>query len=149
MPESLPSFAPKDLLGWRHFSHVADIGVMGFGPGPHWAFEQAAMAMTAVITDQHIDLPDYATIFCEGESLEDLFVAWLNALVYEMAVRNMIFGGYVVRIADRRLCGAAYGETIDQKKHQPACEVKGATYTELRVAKSESGIWTAQCVIDV
>lgn len=143
------ALSPKEILGWRHFAHMADVGVIGYGPTPHWAFEQAARAMTAVITDERIDLPDYATVFCEGTSLDDLFFAWLNAVAYEMAVRGMIFGDFVVRLADGRLCAAAYGEAIDQKRHQPACEVKGATYTELRVAQSRNGVWTAQCVIDV
>lgn len=149
MPRSDPSISPEELLGWRHFSHEADIGVAGFGPAPHWAFEQAALAMTRAITDEPIGLPDYAMIFCEGDGVEDLFFAWLNAITYEMAVRSMVFGDYVVRIAGRRLCAAAYGEPIDQKRHQPACEVKGPTYTELRVTQAANGIWTAQCVIDV
>lgn len=34
---------------WEHFSHQADIGLRGLGATPEQAFEQAAMAMTAVI----------------------------------------------------------------------------------------------------
>ena len=41
---------------WEHFPHDADIGVRGFGPTVVAAFEQAALALTAVITDPgHID----------------------------------------------------------------------------------------------
>jgi len=36
--------------GWEHFSHDADIGVRGFGPSIEAAFEQAALAQTAVVT---------------------------------------------------------------------------------------------------
>ncbi len=38
-------------MRWEHFEHGADIGVRGIGPTPASAFEQAALALTAVITD--------------------------------------------------------------------------------------------------
>ncbi|MBT9613287.1 MAG: archease, partial [Burkholderiales bacterium] len=37
------------MTHWEHFTHGADIGVRGFGNTPSEAFEQAALAMTAVI----------------------------------------------------------------------------------------------------
>lgn len=37
------------MLRWEHFPHGADIGVRGFGPTMAAAFEQAALAMTAVV----------------------------------------------------------------------------------------------------
>jgi SHS2 domain-containing protein len=37
---------------------------------------------------------------------------------------------------------------VDIARHQPAVEIKGATYTSLRVAQ-EDGAWVAQTVVDV
>ena len=42
----------------------------------------------------------------------------------------------------------AWGEPIDVEKHQPAVEIKGATYTELAVYEQD-GQFVAQCVVDV
>jgi len=36
---------------WEHFPHEADMGVRGIGNSKEEAFEQAAIAMSAVITD--------------------------------------------------------------------------------------------------
>lgn len=36
---------------WEHFPHQADIGVRGMGATLAQAFEQAALALTAVIVD--------------------------------------------------------------------------------------------------
>ena len=36
---------------WEHFEHEADIGIRGIAPTLEQAFEQAAIAMTAVMTD--------------------------------------------------------------------------------------------------
>jgi protein archease len=73
----------------------------------------------------------------------------MNAIIYEMAVRSMLFGRFEVKITDTRLKGILSGEPIDQAKHLPACEPKGATYTALRVAQGSDGLWSAGCVIDV
>ena len=69
--------------------------------------------------------------------LELLFVEWLNAIIYEMAVRKMLFSRYIVTIDGTRLHGTLWGEPVDVARHAPACEPKGATYTALRVVGRE------------
>jgi SHS2 domain-containing protein len=135
---------------WEHFSHEADMGVRGIAPSKEGAFEQAALAMFAVITDLNRVSPTEAvTIACEAPDDELLLADWLNALIYEMATRKMIFGRVAVKIADHRLEATAWGEPVLVAKHQPAVEVKGATYTSLSVAQDRHGTWVAQCVVDV
>jgi len=41
--------------GWEHFSHDADVGVRGFGATPAQAFEQAALAMSAIVTREQVE----------------------------------------------------------------------------------------------
>jgi SHS2 domain-containing protein len=135
---------------WEHFSHGADIGIRGIGGNPAQAFEQAALALTAVVTDPDGVAPaEEVAITCEEADMELLFADWLNAVIYEMTTRDMLFCRYRVSIRDGRLTATAAGEAIDRERHQPAVEPKGATYTELRVARAEDGRWIAQCVVDV
>ena len=135
---------------WEHFPHRADMGVRGVGPTLAAAFEQTALAMTAVVTDPASVAPAMAVdIDCEAPDDELLLVDWLNALILEMAARHMLFSRFEVGLDGRHLHATAWGESVDIEKHQPAVEVKGATYTELKVEKSESGRWLAQCVVDV
>ena len=136
---------------WEHFPHQADVGVRGCGPTRDAAFEQAALALTGAVCDPHIVRSiDRIEVDCEAEDDEMLLVAWLNALIYEMATRRMMFGRYRVQIADgRHLHAEASGEPVDIPRHQPAVEPKGATVTELRVAEASPGNWLAQCVVDV
>lgn len=136
--------------GWAHFPHQADMGVRGSGPTLAAAFEQAALAMTAVVTDPAAVAPALAVdIDCEAPDDELLLVDWLNALILEMAARHLLFGRFEVALNGHRLHATAWGETVDTQKHQPAVEIKGATYTELKVRRDESGRWLAQCVVDV
>ena len=134
---------------WEHFPHDADVGIRGRGASLAEAFEQAALALTGIVTDADIAAETQVEVVCEAPDVEVLLVEWLNAIIYEMAVRNMIFGRYKVTLSDTRLKGTMWGETVDQAKHAPACEPKGATFTALRVAKEPDGTWSAGCIIDV
>jgi uroporphyrinogen-III synthase len=137
-------------IGWSHFVHGADIGIEGRGRDLAAAFEQAALALTAVITDPAAVEPRHpVTVACEGPDPELLLVDWLNALIYEMATRRVLFGRFAVTLEDGRLTGTAWGQPVDAARHHPAVEVKGATYTALRVGQDAEGTWTARCVVDV
>lgn len=134
---------------WEHYEHGADVGVRGFGATKAQAFEQAAVAMTAAIADPATILArDKVSVRCEAPDDELLLAEWLNAMVYEMAARKMLFREFDVRVDGARLSGDAWGEPVDAERHHPAVEVKGATYTTLRVARHGDG-WLAQTVVDV
>lgn len=142
--------AQASAARWELFPHGADVGVRGMGPSLDAAFEQAALALTAVLTDPGcVEARDAVDVVCEAPDAEILLTDWLNALVYEMATRNMLFGRFSVRIEGGHLEGRAWGETVDAGRHQPAVEVKGATMTALKVTEDRPGHWLAQCVVDV
>jgi SHS2 domain-containing protein len=134
---------------WAHFSHSADIGLVGVGPTKAEAFRQAAIALTAVVTDpEHVRAVTSVDITCRAPSDELLLVDWLNAVIYEMSVRSMLFGDFTVTIDDSGLHGRAWGEPVNPARHEPAVEIKGATMTALQVTPVHGG-WCAQCVVDV
>lgn len=138
------------MASWEHFPHQADIGIRGIGGSPAAAFEQAARALTAVITDpSRIRDETEVDITCEAPSLDVLLVDWLNAVIYEMTTRSMLFGRFAVTIEGLELSAKAIGEPVDRARHEPVVEPKGATFTELRVERDEKGRWVAQCVVDV
>jgi tRNA nucleotidyltransferase (CCA-adding enzyme) len=134
---------------WEHFEHGADVGVRGCGATKAEAFEQAALALTAAVADPAVVRPlERVELACEAPDDELLLAEWLNALVYEMATRRMLFSRFAVTLEGTRLEAQAWGEPVDAARHQPAVEVKGATYTDLRVAPQDGG-WVAQTVVDV
>lgn len=134
---------------WVHFHHDADIGVWGRGRSASEAFEQAALALTAIVTDAPVEGETRVDVACRREDLGLLFVDWLDAVIYEMSVRKMLFGKFSVAIDGFSLQGSMWGEPVDVARHAPACEPKGATLTELDVGQGPDGRWSARCVIDV
>ena len=134
---------------WEEFAHGADVGIRGFGASVAQAFEQAALAMSAQVCDLGRIQPREAVAFdCEAPDLELLLVEWLNQLIFEMSTRKMLFSRFAVEVEGNRLHAQAWGETIDRSRHEPAVEIKGATYTALRVG-CEGAEWVAQTVLDV
>jgi tRNA nucleotidyltransferase (CCA-adding enzyme) len=149
-PGALASASAIASPPWEHFAHQADIGVRGRGPTKEAAFAAAALALTAVVAAPESVRPlAEVALSCRAPDDELLLVEWLNALVTEMAVRRMLFSRFEIRLRAGELQARLWGEPVDVGRHQPAVEVKGATYTELRVRPADDGGWLAQCVVDV
>jgi tRNA nucleotidyltransferase (CCA-adding enzyme) len=135
---------------WELYSHPSDIGIRGFGPTREAAFAQAAMALTAVITDlQKVQPKEAVDIVCEEQDDELLFINWLSALLYEMDTRGMLFGRFEIEPIEGGIKARAWGEPVEVVRHEPAVEVKAATYADLKVERKDDGTWVAQCIVDV
>jgi tRNA nucleotidyltransferase (CCA-adding enzyme) len=135
---------------WEHFEHDADIGLRASASSRESLFEAMAEALTALITDPgKVRAEEAVAIRCEAPDDALLLIDWLNALVYEMATRGMLFGDWRVSLHDQVLEAVVRGERVDRIRHEPVVEVKGATYTALSVSRDSAGTWHAQCVVDV
>ncbi len=139
---------------YEHFPHGADVGVRGFGETAAEAFEQAALAVFALLADDlesvRPEIEEHIEI--EATSPEALLVAFLNELISIADARHLVFGRFAVRLVlgpDRSFASArAWGEPFDPERHDCTVQPKGATFTALRVAAEDAG-WVAQCVVDV
>lgn len=152
LPAELPTAMPamRSAPCWELFAHGADVGVRGWGCTQAQAFEQAARALTAVLTDPAaVRAQRSLTLTCRAPDDELLLLAWLNRLVTEMSLRGMLFSGFRVMLSQGTLRARVTGERINQARHRPAVEVKGATATELCVLQRPDGLWLAQAVVDV
>jgi SHS2 domain-containing protein len=135
---------------WEHFDHQADIGIRGYGRTMAEAFEQAGVALTSVVTPvDRVGHQITVRVQCEAPDREMLFADWLNTILREMSALRMLFSEFRVGIEGNRLTAELAGEAIDPAKHEPATEVKGASYHHLRVEQDAGGTWMAQCVVDV
>ncbi len=134
---------------WEHFPHEADMGVRGIGPTKEAAFEGAALALTAVITDPDEVIPtQQVTITCQAPDDELLLVDWLNALVYEMATRKMLFGRFEVHSTTVRYTPRPGGNRLRSPGIDSPSRSKGDLYGSPRQAGPE-GVLDRECVVDV
>ena len=135
---------------WEHFHHQADIGIRGVGDTLAEAFKEGAIALTAVIADpSKVQAKESISIESHADEPDLLFADWINALIYEIDVRKMLFSRFDVQIDGGHLTAQIWGEPADPARHEIAVEVKAATFMALKVFQDDSGQWVAQCVVDV
>lgn len=136
---------------WEHFRHRSDVGVRGCGATPEAAFEQAALALAAVVTDPaHVRPVVPVDIKCESKNADTLLVEFMDAVIHESARKHMVFGRFEVHLDRGRLWARAWGEPIDPRRHRSVRAPKNATRTALRVTRDpEARDWVAQCVLHV
>ena len=144
---------PRQSIGGR-FKMIGDavdkMKISTFDVRADKSRSDRALALTSVVTDPtRIASKEAVEVTCEAPDDAYLLLDWLNALIYEMAVRRVVFGRFAVSIQGNRLDGWAWGEPVDRKRHRPAVEPKGATLTALKVGIRDDGAWVAQCVVDV
>jgi SHS2 domain-containing protein len=133
---------------YEFFEHEADVGIRGIGSSLEEAFAEAARAMFSVMVDIDKVKPIKSIeIACKAENDEELFIEFLNKLLAEATINEMVFSSFIVQIRDHELTGTAKGEKLDPERHDIKTEVKAATYSQLRVERDEEFI--VQCIVDV
>lgn len=131
-----------------YFEHDADVGIVGRGVTLEEAFEAAARATFAIMTDiASVRLEETAPVEFEEADEELALVRWLNLLLGSARERGLIFGRFWIERDGVRWRGGASGEKW-RPELERGVEVKGATLTALAVKRDESG-WEARCVVDV
>lgn len=132
------------------FTHASDMGVRGRGKTIERAFENVGLALTSMVTDLQLVSPkESVKIKRSAPDLELLLLDWLNAIIYEMSTRNMLFCCYEVHIKDLTLEATLIGEEVDRSRHAPIVEPKAATFSELKVEQLPDDHWLVQAVIDI
>ena len=159
-----------------YFDHDADMGIVGCGTRIEEAFENAATAVFAMMTNLgQVRLRESVVIEFEEADAELALVTWLNLLLGQARSRALVFGRFHLRrdgaspkVGDRRsgppeevgtfpsrgieTSGARWSGTAEGEPWRAGLErgveVKGATLTGLAVTQQD-GLWEARCVVDV
>ncbi len=135
---------------WKHLDHRADIGIQGIGPSLEQAFAQAGLALMAVMCDlELIREEESRTIKIIGDDQELLLFDFLNELIFLVCAQGFVYSRLEVDITGDELHARVRGEPLDSLRHQPAVEVKGASFNGLRVGRDKNGKYITSCIVDV
>lgn len=140
-------------MSYEYLDHEADIGILASGKELREAFVDGAKAMFNVMVNLDDVKPEKKVeISCNATDVAALFVEWLNELLSQRDIKDMLFSEFDVKISQKGdtyfLEGHALGQQIDQDKQEIKTEVKGATYSGLKYdIKNE--MHTLQCVLDI
>ncbi|MBI3292662.1 MAG: archease, partial [Elusimicrobia bacterium] len=106
--------------------------------------------MCSLIADLNtVALKQRAEVSLEAPDRELLLVAWLNELLYLLAVQKLIGARFhIPALTDNALKGSLEGEPFDRQRHRPNLEIKAATYHELSIRQTPHG-YHATVLFDV
>ncbi len=130
-------------------SHTADTGIVAYGESPAEAFANAAFGAFDLVFDlSEVSGSEECRVEVEAETLGELLVAWLSALLAEAEIRGLVFSAFQVEmLAGGRLRGTAAGSpSAGRELRGPP--VKAVTYHDLAVEQVPGG-WRARVIFDV
>lgn len=135
-------------MRFSYFEHDADVGVVGRGETVEQAFEAAAQAVFAIMTNlDGVQSREEILIEFEEADLEFALVIWINLILGKARESGMVFNDFHLQRNGQqwraRITGEKWRDALER-----GVEVKGATFTMLSVRQMK-GIWVAQCVVDV
>jgi SHS2 domain-containing protein len=120
--------------GHRSLEHTTDAYIEAWGPTLERAFAQAAEAVYETMLNlQKIDPIVEKHVRADGHDKKELLYNWLEQLLLEFDIRQMVYVSYDISIASDRptlfkLHAKVKGEKYDRGRHGAKTEVKGVTY---------------------
>jgi SHS2 domain-containing protein len=120
--------------GHRLLEHTTDAYIEAWGPTLERAFAHAAEGFYETMLNlEKIDPTVEANVKAGGHDEKELLYNWLEALLLEFDIKDMVYASYDISIASDgptlfKLHAKVRGEKYDRSKHGAKTEVKGVTY---------------------
>ena len=150
----MKKYEPLDISG--------DVGLKAYGGTIDEVFINAAVGMYSLITNINlIEEKKSIDISVERSSIEDLFVSWLNELIFHFDTYGFIGKRIEIESSEfgvqslekhptltYKISAKIYGEDFDSTRHESRLLIKAATYHKLRVQKIND-IYEAEVIFDI
>jgi SHS2 domain-containing protein len=135
--------------GYETLEHTADVGLRAWGPDLAAVFEQAAMALIAIMGQASGPATRHEDVTLEAPDGVALLVEWLSEVVFLFEARTFV----PLRIdadveAEPWRVRAAIDGCDAESFEQNGPAVKAVTYHEAELARSSSG-YEARVYLDV
>ena len=136
---------------YEYLEHTADMGLLVRGQSLSELLKNAAQGLfeTIAVVDT-VDETESIEIQLTAESVEELFVAWLDELIFRHETEEIFFKrANIHRCSETEMFATVYGESVNFDKHEVYTEIKSVTYHQLKVEQKPDGSWHAQVIFDL
>ena len=141
---------PNFVKNYELIEHTADVGIRVKGKELKDLFVNAALAMFDIMAQPKSKVPlrlEKVKVTQEADTLEDLFIGWLNELLSLSATKEIVFSSFnIILLGQHNIEAEALGGHF--KDFAIEKEIKAATYHQLKVEQTDSG-WIAEVILDV
>ena len=136
---------------FEYIEHTADAGMRVKGDTLESLFNHAAQGLFEMIAVvDTIDETLSIDVDIAAESIEMLFVRWLDELIFRHETDEIFFKRSNIRnVSPTELSAQVFGEPTNFNKHIVYTEIKAVTYHQLYVIQNPNGIWEAQVIFDL
>lgn len=138
------------MKSYELIDHTADVGLRAFGRDLETLFRNAAVGMFEMMTELERVTPTVSKeIHLEEKKVEDLFIRWLQELLYRFSVDRTFYRDFQFSaLTENKLAAVIRGEKMSDQKHILRKEVKAVTYHRLKVEKTKEG-WVGEVILDI
>lgn len=139
---------------YEFLDHTADVQIHAWGDDLKEVFENAAIAMTAYITDiNKIDITTKETIQVEADDLKGLLYRYLDEILFLFNADPYLLSKRVrILEFDRetkfRIKAECYGESFSLEKHCQGTEIKAITYSAMKI-NDDSDTHDVYFIVDI
>ncbi len=136
---------------YKYLEHTADMGLLVRGKNLSELLKNAAQGLfeTIAVVDT-IDETKSVEIQLTAESVEELFITWLDELIFQHETKEIFFKRATVQqCSETEISATVYGEPANFDKHEVYTEIKSTTYHQLEVLQKPDGSWRAQVIFDL
>ncbi|MEI6292770.1 MAG: archease [Methanomicrobiales archaeon] len=126
-------------MSYEELDHTADVRLRVRSPSLNSLFEETALAMMNIVYG--VSRPGTAekTIEIEAGNNETLLLDFLSEVLFLSEVEYIVFSSATVHISGNSLKALLTGEPFDPERHRGGTEVKGISYSGLRIVKEDEG----------
>ena len=133
-------------MKYKFLEHTADFKFQAYGSTLEKAFENAALAVSAFLTNKKpIKSIIKKRISIETEDKKSLLYEFLDNLIFLLDTESFIISKLKVKISDNSLTAELKG---DNASKYDINEIKAATYAEMHIKKNLKG-YEIQAVMDI
>ena len=139
---------------FRFLEHTADAYVEAYGASLVEAFENAAVAMTDVMTKlEKVKAKNEESFVVEASDEYALLYSWLEELLLEFELKGKLYSRFEISGIERisggfRLQARAWGENYDPERHPSKVGIKSATYHRIEILKESKSV-TVRFILDI
>jgi SHS2 domain-containing protein len=142
---------PGGSSGWETLDHTADLGFRAWSPTLQGLFTEAATAVLSLgVALDRVRQAAEREVRLEGIDAEELFVSWLQELLFLWTVEGFVGCRFELKIhppegqesqGTWRLTGLVSGEAWDPERHEAYTDIKAVTYhnLDIRQERDRSG----------
>ena len=136
---------------YEYLEHTADMGLVVSGKSLSELLTNAAQGLFETIAVvETVDETVAVEIHLTAESVEELFVGWLDELIYRHETEEVFFKrAEIQQCGETEMLAIVYGEPVNFDKHEVYTEIKSVTYHQLQVVQKSDGSWFAQVIFDL